>query len=116
MIFFFICSGQLSPALPPKRKSVLAVSPADSSAPVPPPLPSRNSGGLPTNLAINGAATGEDSVPKPSADEDNVPALPPKKSVSRMSGEVNELAVPEKAKVGTSHSFPSFIACPVLRL
>ena len=103
--FYFYFSGELSPALPPKRKSTVVSSPADSATPPPPPYPTRNSGGLPTNGAVNGAGVGDASVPEPSVGEDNVPALPPKKSVSRMSTDLNELPVAEKPKVGTSSSY-----------
>ena len=73
----FCFSKETSPALPPKRKSALVSSPT-----------------------VNGAETGDESkdVPHPSS-EDNLPALPPKKSVSRMSAEVNGPPVPEKPKV-----------------
>lgn len=73
----FCFSEETSPALPPKRKSVLVSSPT-----------------------VNGPETGDESkdVPHP-ASEDNLPALPPKKSVSRMSAELNGPPVPEKPKV-----------------
>ena len=67
----------MSPALPPKRKSIVV-----------------------SNSSINGAGTGDESkVVPPPAREDNLPALPPKKSVSRMSAEVNGPPVPEIPKV-----------------
>lgn len=67
----------MSPALPPKRKSMVV-----------------------SNPTLNGAETGgESKVIPPPASEDNLPALPPKKSVSRMSAEVNGPPVPEKPKV-----------------
>ena len=103
--FYYYFSGELSPALPPKRKSTVVSSPPDSATPPPPPYPTRNSGALPTNGAVNGAGVGDDSVPEPSVGEDNVPALPPKKSVSRMSTDLNELPVAEKPKVGTISSY-----------
>ncbi|XP_078368993.1 dedicator of cytokinesis protein 1-like [Oculina patagonica] len=91
-------NGESSPALPPKRKSVLVSSSSDSASPVPPPLPTRTSGGLPTDFAVNGAEAVDESKVEPPAMEDNLPALPPKKSVSRMSAEVNGPPVPEKPK------------------
>ena len=56
-----------------------------------------------SNPTLNGAETGDESkVVPPPAGEDNLPALPPKKSVSRMSAEVNGPPVPEKPKVKKS--------------
>ncbi|KAJ7386091.1 Dedicator of cytokinesis protein 3 [Desmophyllum pertusum] len=89
---------ETSPAIPPKRKSILVPNPTDNSAPSPPPLPTRTSGDLPTNFVVNGAEIGNEAKVAPPASEDNLPALPPKKSVSRMSVEVNEPPVPEKPK------------------
>ena len=67
----------MSPALPPKRKSIVV-----------------------SNSSINGAGTGDESkVVPPPARENNLPALPPKKSVSRMSAEVNGPPVAEIPKV-----------------
>ena len=73
----------MSPALPPKRRSMVV-----------------------SNPTINGAEIGDESkgIPPP-ANEDNVPALPPKKSVSRMSAEVNGPPVPEKPKVREKVNF-----------
>lgn len=73
----------MSPALPPKRKSMVV-----------------------SNPTLNGAETGgESKVIPPPASEDNLPALPPKKSVSRMSAEVNGPPVPEKPKVRENVNF-----------
>ena len=65
---------------------------------MPPPLPTRSSGGLPTAYAVNGAGNSNETKPEPPPEEYNVPALPPKKSVSRMSTEVAVSPVPQ---VGT---------------
>lgn len=84
LLFSSFCfSGEKSPALPPKRKSMLV-----------------------SNPTINGAEIGDESkVFPPPASEDNLPALPPKKSVSRMSAEVNGPPVPGKPKVRKKVNF-----------
>ena len=90
LVILFHFSGEVSPALPPKRKSIYASSPAESSSPsIPPPLPSRSSGGLPTTFAVNGSGAVDETKSERPAEHDNLPALPPKKSLSRMSAEVD---------------------------
>lgn len=88
-------NGEISPALPPKRKSVLISSPQDSTSSVPPPLPTRTSIGLPADNSVNGAVTGNEPREAPAVDDVNLPALPPKKSISRMSLD-SESGFPEK--------------------
>lgn len=83
-------NGRTSPAIPPKRKSVLVHSPSD--------MDTSKSGGPPTNATINETRPGDESISNPSTYEGSLPALPPKRSVSRLSSEVNELLAPEKRK------------------
>ena len=105
-VILFHFSGEISPALPPKRKSIYASSPAESSStPIAPPFPSRSSGGVPTTFAVNGSGTVDETKAERAAEQDNLPALPPKKSVSRMSAEV-DLSPVSQVRNGWSLSVP----------
>ena len=115
-VILFHFSGEISPALPPKRKSIYASSPAESSStPIPPPLPSRSSGGVPTTFAVNGSGTVDETKAERAAEQDNLPALPPKKSVSRMSAEV-DLSPVSQVRNGWSLSMPKLTKAKFSRI